>query len=72
MGAPVPALPTVSSMLSRNEGAVTIVDADGLHAEVSRIPAAEAQLLAPDGSATLAGTWTDQPDRTMLAIVRLT
>jgi hypothetical protein len=71
-GAVVPALPAVSSILSRNEGAVTIVDAGSLHVEVARNLSDVEALLAAEGAATLTGTWTEHPESRTLATVRLT
>ena len=71
-GTAIPALPAVSSILSRNEGAVTIVDAGSLHVEVARNLSHGEALLAVGGAATLTGTWTEHPESTTLATVRLT
>ncbi len=68
-GAPVPVLPTVASILSRNEGASTILDADGLHIELARVPDGGEPLRSDDGDATLTGTWIDHPETAVLATV---
>jgi hypothetical protein len=71
-GAVVPALPAVSSILNRNEGAVTIVEAGDLHIEVARVLTGADTLTARAGAATataatLTGTWTDHPESSILA-----
>jgi hypothetical protein len=73
-GTVVPGAAQLDAVVTRHDRDSTVIEGDALRLVVARVlraPGRDAGALGDDASEVLTGTWTDQPEPTVLVLARL-